>query len=305
MDAIGQALLQRLEERGYRGRIVSIGHLAELEEGIERWHRQGALNGELYRNYLSGFRFSPEKLAGARSLIVVANPQPALRLLFTWRGEVVAGIIPPTYVHHVDAELRSLLAEVLGLGGYAVERAIVPLKFLAVRSGLARYGRNNVSYVPGLGSFQRLAAFCSDLPCDADSWQEPALLEACEHCSACRRNCPTGAIAQDRFLLHAEQCLTWHNERPAAMPGWVEPAWHHTLIGCLRCQETCPENRPFRERIEQGPEFSAEETELLLQGVGAERLPEATLAKLAAVDWAPGDLEVLGRNLGLLIRRER
>jgi epoxyqueuosine reductase len=38
------------------------------------------------------------------------------------------------------------------------------LKRLAVRSGLARYGRNNVTYVEGMGSFLELSASLTDMP---------------------------------------------------------------------------------------------------------------------------------------------
>jgi epoxyqueuosine reductase len=37
-----------------------------------------------------------------------------------------------------------------------VALSLLPLKSLAVRSGLAAYGRNNVCYVPGMGSFLEL-----------------------------------------------------------------------------------------------------------------------------------------------------
>jgi len=45
---------------------------------------------------------------------------------------------------------------------------IVPIDRLAVRGGLATYGRNNVTYVPGMGSFHRLSAFYSG---PARRWQ--------------------------------------------------------------------------------------------------------------------------------------
>lgn len=306
MEGITQAVLRQLEERGVRGRIVSIDRLPDLQEGITSWHRQGILDEELYRTYLSSFGFSPpEDLPGARSLLVVASPQPPTRLTFTWQGEAIPAIVPPTYIYHKPFEkVSNTLAEVLGSAGYRAMRANVPVKLLAVRSGLGRYGRNNICYVPGLGSLHALRAFFSDLPCPEDAWQEPVLLAACEHCTACRRHCPTGALTADRFLLHAERCLTWHNERTATLPAWLEPGWHNAIIGCMHCQRVCPENRPFLERVEPGPEFSAEETSLLLSGSPAEALPAETVAKLTAVDLMEA-LDVLPRNLGFLIDNQR
>ena len=45
--------------------------------------------------------------------------------------------------------------------------------------------------------------------------------------------CPTKAIRQDRFLISAEQCLTFFNEKPDDFPEWVNPVWHNCLIGCM------------------------------------------------------------------------
>lgn len=52
--------------------------------------------------------------------------------------------------------------------------------------------------------------------------------------AACLIECPTGAIGKDRFLLHAERRLVFHNERPAGVPfpDWIDPAWHNALFGC-------------------------------------------------------------------------
>ena len=131
--------------------------------------------------------------------------------------------------------------------------------FLAVRSGLAAYGRNNVTYVTGLGSFHRLSAFYSDMPCDGDEWHELRLLDRCVKCRLCHRLCPTGAIARDRFLLHAERCIVFHNEKPwtVPFPAWLDPAWHNCLVGCLLCQAKCPENRDRCRDLSDGCGFTA------------------------------------------------
>ena len=60
---------------------------------------------------------------------------------------------------------------------------MAPLKPLAVRLGLVRYGRNNVTYAPGMGSYIQLLGYLTDasLPLP-DGWrpQEPTLLPECE-----------------------------------------------------------------------------------------------------------------------------
>jgi epoxyqueuosine reductase len=180
----------------------------------------------------------------------------------------------------------------------------LPLKLLAVRSGLGLYGRNNICYVPGFGSFLQLVAVYSDLPCDRDGWREAQMLERCQDCSACRLNCPTGAISSDRFLLRAERCIVFHNERKGSIPfpAWMDSSWHNCLVGCLHCQRVCPENKDFLHWIEGREEFSEEETSLLLQGAALDELPSETVGKLEKLDLIEY-LDTLPRNLGVFFRK--
>jgi epoxyqueuosine reductase len=322
-----------------KGRIVSVQHLGDLQEEIEGHYRQGMFDEEFYQTWITRFAFSPpDSLPGARSLIVVAMPQPQIRVVFTWNGERRPLFIPPTYVGYdeTNKQVEDLLTGILGPAGYCVTQATLPMKLLAVRSGLGAYGKNNICYVPGMGSFHQLAAFYSDLVCQEDTWQELQMMESCQNCSACLRSCPTGAIpsatpstlrpfdrAQDRlcsgqaglraglrtgtserFLVRAERCITFHNERAGdfPFPAWLDPSWHNCLIGCLDCQRVCPQNKDFLEWVEEGAEFSQEETALLLEGVPLDQLPAATVRKLEQIDFAEFP-DVLPRNLGVFVRR--
>jgi len=300
-----QKMLSQLKERGYEGRVVSAEHLPELQEGIEGPYREGLLDEELYQTYLAGFEFGPpDGLPEARSLVVVAIPHPQTQITFTWHGEPVPVLMPPTYLHddEADQQVEDLLADALAEGGYRVERANVPKKMLCVRSGLGRYGKNNVSYAPDMGSFHRLVAFHSDLPCPDDEWSEPQMLKRCETCRACLSSCPTEAISRDRFLLQAGRCLTFHNEKPGDVqfPSWISPAAHNCLVGCLRCQRVCPENQGVLELIEDGEGFSEDETAEILEGVPRDLLSASVVEKLQRADLI-GYLEVLPRNLRALL----
>ncbi len=300
-------LFQQLEERGYRGRVVTIQRLHDLQEEIETRYREGLLNEAFFRKHLTGFVFSPpESLPEARSLIVVAVGQPQIRFTFTWNGKRIPLIVPPTYLYwrETDKQVEDILAEILEPEGYRVAQAVLPKKLLAVRGGLAAYGKNNIAYVAGMGSFHRLVVFYSDLPCQQDDWQEPRMMERCQSCSACLRNCPTGAISTERFLLRAERCITFHNEEPGDVPfpEWLDPSWHNCLVGCLYCQRVCPENREFLAWIEEGVEFSLEESLLLLEGVPLNQLSVATVKKLEQSDIV--DLvDILPRNLKVFFER--
>jgi epoxyqueuosine reductase len=168
---------------------------------------------------------------------------------------------------------------------------------------LAKYGRNNISYVPGMGSFLRLIAFYTDYPCEEDNWQEASMMEACENCSLCRETCPTGCIPSERFLIHAENCLTHFNEDEFDLPKWLQSDWHNSLIGCMKCQAVYPVNKPYLNKIETGPDFSEAETELILNKASVEKLSPETRMKLDRM-VEDGIYPVMGRNLRMLIEQE-
>jgi epoxyqueuosine reductase len=304
--SIVKELLRKLMEVGYQARVVSTDHLAELQEEFEGRLRQGLIDPELHQTYLAGISFSPPSdLLEARSIIVVTVPQPRTRITFAWDGEPVTATVPPTYPERqMDSRVHAQLRRILEPAGYGVVEAVLPKKLLAVRTGLAVYGRNNITYVPGLGSFFGLVTAYSDVPVLNDHWQEAQMLERCENCFACRKHCPTGAIAADRFLLHAERCISFHNEKPSTVPfpTWLAPSWHNCLVGCLHCQKVCPENREVWKRVEDGVTFSRGETAMLLMGLPLDQLPAATVEKLERVNL-DAYAEVLSRNLNALLRQ--
>jgi epoxyqueuosine reductase len=299
-------LTARLGERGFQGRFVSIRHLSELQEEITARYRSGQLHQDLYQIYLGRFAFAaPDTLAEATGVLIVAVPQPRTQVTVTWHGKPVALTIPPTYLEReTGRRVREVVEEVLSPAGYHLAEAFLPKKLLATRSGLAAYGRNNITYVPGMGSFHGLVVLFTDLPVQTESWGEPQMLARCEKCSACRRACPTGAISSERFLLHAERCLTLYNERPSEypFPAWIEPSWHNCLTGCLHCQRVCPENNDVWSWTVEGTAFSEEETVLLLAGSPLAELPASTVQKLERIEM-DGYVEALPRNLSVLLER--
>lgn len=296
-------LINALEQEGGQGKLVSSQHLFDLKNDINSLYQQGLFDQEFFTEELSGFDFKPpQSLPEAKSLIIVAAPQPQVRVTFKTAAKDMPCIIPPTYSYATDRKIEDLLRRQLVPAGYHLQKAIVPWKLLAVRSGLAQYGKNNITYIAGLGSFYRLVAFVSDLPCVEDSWGKPQILKDCSKCDACTKACPSGAIGTDRFLLHAERCITFHNERQVEFPTWLNPAWHNCLVGCMVCQKVCPANKPFRKEVAEGPVFSETETAAVLQGSSRDLLPPGAVQKLEGLDMI-GYAKVLGRNLDVLIRK--
>jgi epoxyqueuosine reductase len=300
-------LSQPLSERGYQIRVISAEHVPLLQAEIEKRLHQGEFNEEFYQTRLSWYDFQiPENLRNARSLIVVAFPRPQTQAAFTWNGRRRILSLPPTYTDYdkITKQVSDDISIIVKKMGYNISKTKLPLKLLAARSGLTQYGRNNVCYVPSMGSYLQLVAVYSDMPCQEDSWQEPTMMAACESCELCRKACPTQAIPSDRFLLRAERCIVFHNEKPGDIPfpTWMKTSWHNCVVGCLRCQRVCPLNKEFIRLVGGREEFSDEETSLFLDGVDAEKLPVETLDKLKrlSLDEYYGELP---RNLGVFFKK--
>jgi epoxyqueuosine reductase len=306
MVRFADELFSRLGELGYQARTVSIDHLHLLQKQIDE-QRSQLLDSQFYQDRLAWFRFQiPESLPKAQSIIVIAVPRPQTRAIFTWNGQRRPIIIPPTYTAYnsIMEQVEKQLAKILNEKGYTATGTALPLKLLATRSGLGQYGRNNLCYISGMGSFLQLAAVYSDMPCEEDSWQETTMLQACENCELCRRACPTEAIPSDRFLLRAERCIVYHNEKKGDIPfpKWIDASWHNCLEGCMHCQRACPLNKQFLNWIGDEEEFTEEETNMLLRGASRDKLPNETLKKVTHLD-IQDDLGILPRNLGVFFKR--
>jgi epoxyqueuosine reductase len=295
-----------IEEHGWKGQIIPIGHIADLQNAIFNRYEQGLIDKKLYQEQLSFFSFDPPtELPDASSIIILAVPTLQMRIIFKWQGRCIPVIVPPTYVSYTPRteSTQDVLAVWLKHEGYRLAKPQLPLKTLAVYSGLAKYGRNNICYVDGMGSFLQLVGAFSNLSCDNDQWQEPKKLDRCESCTACLQNCPTKAISKNRFLLHAENCLTYHNEAASDFPTWINPSWHHCLIGCLRCQTICPENKAVIKLFEDRADFSEQETALFIQGVPIDQLPKEMVIKIKSLKINE-NYRLLSRNLSMIIKQE-
>jgi epoxyqueuosine reductase len=294
---ITDQLHSALKRRGLKSAIVSAAHVTELRRTIENGRAEGLIHDEVYRQYARSFdSMLSQDFPSARSIVAVALPQPLLEVMVTVDGKRQPVIIPQSYDHAVRKPVANAVENILKPHGYEVRHAALPRKLLAAHSGLARYGKNNIAYVDGMGSFLELLAFYTDLPCVSDAWQDPQMLELCDDCTACVKKCPTGAIDPDRFQLYAEKCLTFHNESSEPFPAWIDKSWHHCLIGCMKCQHYCPVNKDVRSWTERFAELTGEESEALLSGAPKTELPKGLLSifeNTALLD----DPAALARNL--------
>lgn len=298
-------LIETLEQQHRKVQIVSARHVQDLAVIINKKHQLGEFDETFFQEELTYFNFAfPPEMPAPQSLIVIATPHPPTPVIFHHQGREYSLLVPPTYTGYssIPKELEEMMSRILRPAGYNILRAKIPFKLSVVSSGLGKYGRNNLSYIDGMGSFFELEAFYSDLPCLVDHWQEPKILERCSTCSACLKLCPTKAIASDRFLLHAEKCLTFHNERPAEIPfpDWINKSAHNALIGCMTCQVVCPENVHVKNLKAAPVVFDKYETELILKSESLETFSPQVISKLTQIGLI-NSWKLLPRNLGAFL----
>lgn len=290
---------------GYEVKIVSSTHLNELENELEFRKKTDGFNEDFYSERLTSFKYSPSgEFTEYKSIIIFAVPQPTVLLTFRFQGEDRSVYIPPTYDISSDSVIERDLKETLTSKGFNIERVVLPLKLLAVRCGLAEYGRNNICYIPGKGSFYRFIAFYSNLSCLDETWRSVCLMERCKYCRACISACPTGAIDESRFLLHAELCISFHNEHAGSFPNFIDPSFHQYLFGCLKCQTVCPENRHKSIWIEEKEHFSEFETSFILNNKLLNEMPLSMRQKLERLNIID-DYPYLSRNLWYCINNHQ
>ena len=257
-------------ERGYRVAFGDVRLLETVRARMEQLRSRGALDPDFERHYLRGFKYLDEiGMDDPAALVMVAVPRPAHVLRFETPGGAGRAVIPPTYGDYRPTfdRVRDDARASVGRGGYRIEVVTAPLKTLAVLTGLGEYGRNNVVYVPGLGSYVQLVGLVTDMPLSVPapaSEIRDRMMSRCADCKVCRAACPTGAIGDDRILLRAERCYTLASELPGELPEDRLPPSPDCLIGCLKCQTACPANRG-RLRYEEAPfALTSEETAFLL-----------------------------------------
>jgi epoxyqueuosine reductase len=295
-------VIATLAAAGWQARVVPAGRLADVNERLTDAIR-GSFDEELESYLIKWTRRGLPASPTARSVIIGATRRPLTQATLTWRGAEHTVQLPPHYAGYrtTPDKLAAAAQAALQPFGYAAARCETPFKTLAACSGLAQYGYNNIAYVDGLGSYVMLAACVSDAPAPEGAfWGEPHWLGRCSTCGACRKACPTGAITEQRLLLHTERCLTLHNEHTDPMPDWIAPEVHHAAVGCLRCQQACPVNKKVELLVADPEPFDEAETAAILAAQPVEELSARTIEKMAScgLDYDP---QLIARNLKLLL----
>ncbi len=285
---------------GEKATLIPIRRLDCLRNEIERFKQDEALNGFQHWivNDLYGFDVPAVEFA-VSSIVLLAVPHPFYAPVeFIYRGKTYHCL---SLVMSDFERAEQSLREALQSRNYQIIAAPnIPLKRLAVQSGFAAYGRNNICYIDGMGSNFSFSAYFSDIPCDDGDWAAAKMASRCAHCTACMKHCPTAAIRKERFLIDNERCLSYLNESGEPFPEWLPKTAHHSIYDCLRCQIICPMNAAQIKRIGELIRFTESETEQLLAGAHADTFSASFRKKatyLGLHQWPDG----IAKNLNVFI----
>lgn len=293
------------ENFNYKFKTISARHIKELKPWFDKLKAEKQISSnEIFRGYIDKFVFNPDEiLPGAKSVIIISMPLKAASITFHKKGKAYEILLPTDY-YDDGATFESITNRIkkdfsISDKSRIVYRVKLPLKTLAVRSGLARYGRNNITYIDDYGSFHRLVGFYTDVELE-DNWGPLEMLHFCKGCSLCYYNCPTKAITKNKFPVNIGECVTLYNERTEPFPESLDPTSHNTLVGCLKCQWDCPANDECRMKIVKLGELNERETEFVLNQGKDEKLYKTILKKLELFPYA-NDLAYFSRNLNAVL----
>jgi len=277
-------------KRGYRIAWAEPSIIGEIHHRFRDLREGGEVDTGFYDRVFGFFRYPDAfNMENPGAVIIAAIARPAHIVSFDYKGKTHDLLIPPTYYDY-----RGIFDQTLGdlskwLGHkYRLELLNAPLKILSVMTGLSKYGRNNLVYVEGFGSYLQLVGFATDeklgrsheIPAAV-----PAAMDECGSCRACMKICPTGAISDERFLLKADACLTYfsESENKDPLPEEFGRQRRPCLIGCIACQEVCPANKGLLRVERLGIHFTEDETKEILGEAGTGIPSASARAKVAAM----------------------
>ncbi len=289
--------------------VVSVERFPAFREKISEIKRNERFGrNPVFRSYLKDSDFQlPPDFDTARSVVLVASPKKIAQVVFHYRGIKRRVTIPAQYYANGIGwkACMDLVKDTLLPGASSriqIGNDYLYLKYLAVLTGLGEYGRNNICYVKGMGSFSALYAYFTDANLEESPLGTLKLMEACRHCTLCFETCPNGCISEDNAMIDVDRCITLYNEAEGVFPEWIKPEAHNALIGCILCQKLCPENAKVMKEARVLEEITEEETEAILAETAEGELMERVSQKLSRFTAANAESrKIFSRNLRVLL----
>lgn len=300
-----------LSDSAYQYRTVSVEHLQAMQDYMDSLRSDGLFSdNKIFRSYVDSKSFKlPDDFLDAKFLIIMAVYIPLAKVNVPYYGKTYSIFVPPNYYipdFNTEQLHTTVMEKIIGRDDCRIEdvRRKVHLKHLAVRSGLAKYGRNNICYVEGMGSMLSLYAYLTDHVFDEDHWTDVQMMDFCNNCLTCLNKCPTGAISEDRFVINVDRCIPLYNEISGELPEWILKKSYNALMGCMHCQLNCPANRDAISNAVAFDDLSESETYAILNEVENKDMVHALSHKLrvCTYDTALRVLPVFSRNLKAFLR---
>lgn len=200
-------------------------------------------------------------LEGARSLVVVAlpahNPDPPREADGPTRGVVARYARGRDYHRVFESRLRRVvrgLREEFGAGARAtVDYGPLLERPYAAAAGLGWLGKSTMLLAPGFGPWVLLGVVATTLALEPDR----PLRKNCGSCRRCIVACPTGAIAEDGWVVDARRCISYLTiEHRGVIPRELRRAMGARVFGCDDCLDACPVGA---HRYEGDPELAPAE----------------------------------------------
>ncbi|MCK5147282.1 hypothetical protein KAR48_11035 [bacterium] len=296
----------KIGSTAYAYRSFSVTHLPEMYADIKKLKADGKISDQAtFRSYIDNRDFKvPEDFPEATSVIMIATFTPLQFATFNHNGIAHEFFLPPGYFNYPPEEklLQEVIHnEIIGESGHKLAYAgSILLKTAAARSGLSEYGRNNIAYVKGMGSYLSLSGYFTDAVLE-DNWQEAKMLKACENCDICINECPNECISKEKFVIDVGRCTTLYNEVDGTFPEFIKKDAHNAIMGCMHCQLSCPENQKVFEKSEYLEPITEQETRHILDNTVTKEIAKDIGAKLKGFGGVPGYYPTVTRNLKALL----
>ncbi len=293
--------------------VVSVKFFDELQNDLDKLHRDENLSTHKnFRVYLDKMKFAlPEDFPSAKYVILLVRETKLGLIDLNYKGKKHQIMISPGYFGSSKYGQNELIdyvkSNIIRSTDYRLEPVTgnLHIKSITVRSGLGRYGRNNLCYVDEMGSFIVIRAFLTDFDFNDETFFDMKLMAACENCRLCVTKCPTEAITGDNSPIDVDRCITLYNENLGELPEWIDHSVYNALFGCMRCQMYCPVNKDVMKNSHHLGELSEDETMVLLNGTKNSPLLDSISEKLQIPIAKHPDyyLSVIQRNLKMLLEK--
>ena len=119
-----------------------------------------AIDPVIYKRYFDSFKTASELgISPGEHGLIVYLPKKVRTTSFKMGGKVLEAAIPPPIYCDEPADIDGFDAEVNDKLGGSARPIRFPMKSMSVLLGVSRYGRNNITYIDGLGSLFIMRAY--------------------------------------------------------------------------------------------------------------------------------------------------